>query len=104
MPIVEEPTVESECLPFSSIPHTSRLFDDFLHHFESIRAFYPRPPLGENWWEDEKKRIVYPEARRRAVADVLERQNRAFGASETTLTNIQRLRDGAPTVVTGQQV
>ena len=38
------------------------------------------------------------------VADALERQNRAWGASEATLKNIQRLREGAHAVVTGQQV
>src|SRR6185369_7141760 len=38
------------------------------------------------------------------VAAVLERQNREFGASEKTLANIRRLREGAPAMVTGQQV
>ncbi len=38
------------------------------------------------------------------VADVLEQQNRAWGASDKTLKNIQRLREGAHAVVTGQQV
>ncbi|MGB7556342.1 MAG: bacillithiol biosynthesis cysteine-adding enzyme BshC, partial [Candidatus Korobacteraceae bacterium] len=37
-------------------------------------------------------------------ADALDKQNRAWGASEQTLRNIQRLRDGAFAVVTGQQV
>src|SRR5215475_6866531 len=102
MPTVESLNVEPECLPFSSIPHTSRLFEDFLYHFEKVRTFYARPPFEETWWAEETRGIVYPEARRRAVADVLERQNRAFGASEATLANIQSLRNGAATVVTGQ--
>ncbi len=38
------------------------------------------------------------------VADALERQNRAWGGSDAALRNIQRLRDGAHAVVTGQQV
>src|SRR5215471_11520453 len=104
MPIVERPTVEPECLPFSSIPHTTRLFDDFLHHFDKVRAFYVRPPFDESWWEEEKRSIVYPDDRRKAVAAVLERQNRAFGAGQRTLENVQRLREGAAAVVTGQQV
>src|SRR5262245_50427598 len=98
MPIVEEPTVEPECLPFSSIPHTTRLFDDFLHHFDKVRGFYSRPPLDESWWEEEKGRIAYPAERRKAVAAILDRQNRDFGASEPTLRNIQRLRDGAAAI------
>jgi bacillithiol biosynthesis cysteine-adding enzyme BshC len=104
MRMVEKPTMEPECLPFSSIPHTTRLFDDLLHRFDKVRAFYARPPLEENWWEEEKRSIVYPAERRKAVAAILDRQNRAFGASQQTLKNIQRLREGAAAVVTGQQV
>lgn len=96
--------MNSECIPFSSIPHTTRLFEDFLHHFEKVRAFYARPPLDRSWLQEERSRIDYPPERRQAVAAILERQNIGFGASEKTLANIQRLRDGAPAVVTGQQV
>ena len=104
MQIVESQTLETECLPFSSIPHTTRLFDDFLHHFERVKQFYPHPPLSQDWWVEEINKIQYPAERRRAVAAVLERQNREFGAGEKTLANIERLRQGAAAVVTGQQV
>jgi bacillithiol biosynthesis cysteine-adding enzyme BshC len=104
MQMVESPNVETECLPFSSIPHTSRLFDDYLHHFDRVKQFYARPPLSQAWWADEINKINYPADRREAVAAILERQNREFGAGEQTLANIQRLRQGAPAVVTGQQV
>jgi bacillithiol biosynthesis cysteine-adding enzyme BshC len=104
MEMVENPTVDTACLPFSSIPNTSRLFDDFLHHFNKVQDFYSRPPLARDWWEEEKRRVVYPDDRRRAVAAILERQNREFGAGERTIQNIQRFREGAPVVVTGQQV
>src|SRR5260370_8734238 len=103
MPKVESRTVDSECIPFSSIPHTTRLFDDFLHHFDKVRRFYARPPLAGNWWQEEQKRIAYPSERRKAVAAILERHNRGLGASDETLRNISRLRDGAPAVVTPQQ-
>ncbi len=96
--------METECLPFSSIPHTTRLFDDFLHNFDRVKQFYARPPLSQEWWAEETGKIQYPAERRQAVAAVLERQNLEFGAGEKTLANIQRLREGAPAVVTGQQV
>jgi bacillithiol synthase len=102
--MVESPTVEFECLPFSSIPNTSRLFDDYLHQFAKVSAFYARSPQIETWWRDELARIDYPASRRTAVASILERQNLGFGASDKALANIQRLREGAPVVVTGQQV
>jgi len=41
---------------------------------------------------------------RTAVADLLTEQNRAIGAGEKVFANIDRLRDGAGAVVTGQQV
>src|SRR5260370_28906657 len=101
---VESRTVDSECIPFSGIPHTTRLFDDFLHHFDKVRRFYARPPLAGNWWQEEQKRIAYPSERRKAVTEILERQNRGLGASDETLRQLSRFRDGAPAVVTGQQV
>ena len=104
MQIVESQTLETECLPFSSIPHTARLFDDYLHAFDRVKQFYARPPLSQDWWEDEIRKIQYPAERRQAVAAILERQNREFGAGAKTLANIQRLREGAVAVVTGQQV
>jgi bacillithiol biosynthesis cysteine-adding enzyme BshC len=104
MQMVESPIVETECLPFSSIPHTSRLFEDYLHNFDRVNRFYARSPLAQDWWADEIKKINYPAERRQAVAAILERQNREFGVGEKTLANIERLRQGAAAVVTGQQV
>ncbi|HEY6972537.1 MAG TPA: bacillithiol biosynthesis cysteine-adding enzyme BshC [Candidatus Angelobacter sp.] len=97
-------SVKADCLPFSSIPHSPPLFLDFLHHFEKVRGFYARPPAFTDWWKDELQHIRYPQPRRQQVAEILERQNRGFGSGPRALENIQRLRNGAPAVVTGQQV
>src|SRR5689334_12991442 len=99
MQTVETPILESQYLPFSSIPHTSGLFRDYLHHFDKVKRFYARSPLQRDWWQDEIQKIQYPVERRKAVAAILERQNREFGASEKTLANIERLREGAPALV-----
>src|SRR5262249_45698445 len=48
--------------------------------------------------------LRYDDERRKRVAGVLERQNRSWNASSRTLDNIARLRSGALTAVTGQQV
>jgi bacillithiol biosynthesis cysteine-adding enzyme BshC len=53
---------------------------------------------------DEAARVQYPADRRERIADILERQNRSFGASQHTLENIAVFRAGALAVVTGQQV
>ena len=93
----------SDCIALSEVPHTSRLFAEYLGHSPSLRTFYPsfdfsRNPAGFS------KQIKYSPETRGAVANVLERQNRAFGAGEAALKNIERLRAGAFAVVSGQQV
>lgn len=94
----------SECLPFTRIPHTTPLFRDYLYHFDRVSQFYPRPAQVGSWLSDEALRITYDNDRRRQVASILERQNRAFGASAKAIESIDRLRRGACAAVTGQQV
>lgn len=96
--------VKANCLPFSSIPHTTPLFVDFLHHYPKVETFYARPTPFTEWWKDELQHIRCPQARRQNVSAVLERQNRSLGAGSKALENIQRLKNGAAAIVTGQQV
>jgi bacillithiol biosynthesis cysteine-adding enzyme BshC len=92
-----------DCISFRSIPHTTKLFTDFLSYAPAVRSFYPNPP--DNGQVASHAQSVPAGTRIHSrVADELERQNRAWGASEATLRNIQRLREGAHAVVTGQQV
>jgi bacillithiol synthase len=96
--------VKSECLPFSAIPHVSRLFTDFLYDYPRVRSFYRRSPYITEWLREEAAAISYPANRRQAVCQILTRQNESWGASAQTLANIARLRSGAAAIVTGQQV
>ena len=96
--------MKSQCLPFQQIPHTTRLFLDYLSHAPSVQQFYPRSPIFSEWLKEEAKLVRYDAARRAQVSAILERQNRTFGSSAKTLANIERLRRGASAVVTGQQV
>jgi bacillithiol biosynthesis cysteine-adding enzyme BshC len=96
--------VKSHCLPFSQIPHTTRLFTDFLAYSPKVAQFYPRSPFFGEWVKEEAERVKYDSARRANVAEILERQNRSWDASPQTLANLERLRNGAAAVVTGQQV
>src|ERR1700677_215054 len=96
--------MKSHCLPFQQIPHTTRLFLDYLSYTPSVRGMYPRSPIFSEWVKDESQRVVYDSTRRAKVSEILERQNRAWGASAKTLANIERLKRGALTAVTGQQV
>ena len=92
-----------DCIPFSSIPHTTRLFSDFLNYAPEVRKFFPHPPDAAQV-AARSASVPHGTEINVRVADVLEKQNRAWGASEQTLNNIRRLREGAFAVVTGQQV
>ena len=91
------------CIPFSAIPHSSKLFLDYLYHPEKVSRFYPRP-ANQSWLLEQAKRLAPDTSRSRQVADVLQRQNELFGAGESTLRAIESLRSGAKAIVTGQQV
>jgi len=96
--------VKAHCLPFSEIPHTTRLFTDFLAYSPKIHPFYPTPPHFNEWLKEEAPKISYDSSRRERVTAILERQNKSWDASPQTLANLDRLRKGATAVVTGQQV
>ena len=90
--------MQTDCISFREVPGTSRLFSDYLSGAASALAFYARPvPL-------EVPVHTHSAEHRAVVADILVQQNRKFGASAATLANIERLRNGANAVVTGQQV
>ena len=96
--------MKAHCLPFAQIPHTTQLFADFLSYSPSVHPFFPRSPSFNEWPKDEAARISYDPSRRERVSAILERQNKAWDASQKTFENIARLRKGASALVTGQQV
>ncbi len=84
----------------SVLPHISRLYAEYLADAPSpVREWYGSEPLGTRWMGRE---VAVPDAGR--LADVLQRQSVEFGAGDAALANIERLRNGARAVVTGQQV
>ncbi|HEY7099633.1 MAG TPA: bacillithiol biosynthesis cysteine-adding enzyme BshC [Terriglobales bacterium] len=94
----------SQCLPFSQIPHTTKLFADYISDFRKVARFYSTSPYEKEWLRKRGAFEHFDPARRGRVAEALERQNRIWGASGKTLENIGNLRRGAAAVVTGQQV
>src|ERR1700689_4697040 len=96
--------VKAHCLPFSQIPHTTRLFTDFLAYEAKVQQFYLHSPHFGEWLKDEAAKISYDASRRERVTAILERQNKSWDGSPKTLANLERLRKGAVAVVTGHQV
>ena len=96
--------MNSQCLPFSQIPHTTKLFSDYISNFARLHSFYSASPHGDAWMLDKAPGQRYAPARRELVAKILERQNQNWGSSAKTIESIARLQNGASVVVTGQQV
>lgn len=96
--------MKAQCLPFAQIPHTTRLFIDFLAYSPSVQSFYPHSPYFAEWSKAEASALQYDPSRRARVSTILERQNKSWDASHQTLANLIRLRQGAAAIVTGQQV
>jgi len=96
--------MSTECIPIATLPHTTKLFRDFLAvgasaANSSLYGWYGAELLGSAWM-----RPPAVSANAAELADALERQGLAFGAGPATLANIAKLRTGARAVVTGQQV
>ena len=72
--------MKSHCFPFRQVPHSSKLFLDYLDFSPSVQPFYPRSPRFLEWAKEESDRIQYPADRRSQVATILERQNRSLGS------------------------
>jgi bacillithiol biosynthesis cysteine-adding enzyme BshC len=99
--------MECRCIPPAEMPGATLLYTKFLTDFSSVSEFYAYPPTL-NAIQQAAAEIRMEGAVRRGVVDVLRVQNAAFGPSvgidEATTRNLDRLRDGAVAVVTGQQV
>jgi bacillithiol biosynthesis cysteine-adding enzyme BshC len=85
---------------------TTSLFRDFAGtsatpNETALRRWYPANPFSMEW---AKSSPVLEEAQRVRLADALREQAAGFGAGDAALANIERLRQGAAAVVTGQQV
>src|ERR1700709_2137537 len=95
-----------ECHDLSTLPGTTALFRDYADtrsstHAAALRRWYPADPFTMDWAKNSPELEA---AQRGRLADALLRQSDGFDASGAVLANIERLRNGAAAVVTGQQV
>ncbi len=79
--------MEPACLRHTELPHTSRLFSDFLYQYHRVERFFTTPPSAG-----------YPEERRAEMVAALEAQNGPHPSLDILS------QPGSVAVVTGQQV
>src|ERR1700739_3598592 len=85
------------------LPHTSRLFRDYVENFSKVESFYQHVPDLKSAARLAGK-LQFPKERRIQVAGILRDQNVLYGSGPETLKNLDLLAEGAVAVVTGQQV
>ena len=96
--------VKSECMPFTAIPHNSRLFLDFLFQFEKVEGFYAHRPQARAVLEYARK-LEFPGGAAGAGGGCAGAAEPANGARRRqTLASIERFRQGAVACISGQQV
>src|SRR5437868_1617134 len=84
--------MESSCLRYTDIPHTSKLFSDFQYHFDRVARFYASAA----------GKIEYPPERRAALVSALRATNGSTRQERSSLDLLAR--EDTVAVVTGQQV
>src|SRR5579864_1968838 len=95
--------MECHCISPEKLPGTTRLYSAFLSDFSSVSQFYVHPPSMAGV-DHAARQLRVDDSVRRTVVDVLRNQNSVLGGDNATAHNLDRLRDGAVAVVTGQQV
>jgi bacillithiol biosynthesis cysteine-adding enzyme BshC len=98
--------MEVQCYPIATVPGTSALMRAFAEPSNAseralIRRWYPAEPFGMEWSKSAPELSCN---HRERLASLLTGQSAGFAAGAAALENIERLRNGAAAVVTGQQV
>ncbi|MBS1798607.1 MAG: bacillithiol biosynthesis cysteine-adding enzyme BshC [Acidobacteria bacterium] len=98
-----------ECYPITILPHVSQLYRDYLVMGDSaadapVRQWYGSGANGGPFAGGWMRTQLPPVASADRLANELLRQNKSFEASPETIANIELVRKGARTVITGQQV
>src|SRR3990172_6004330 len=97
--------MDSQCIPYTQLPHVSRLFTDYLYDFSRVREFYPLNPFQDESFAEAARSLHYSDALRREIVAILAEQNQRFSAGEPTFDSLRKLaRPDCFAVVTGQQV
>lgn len=97
--------LQTASLPFSEVPHQSRLFTEYQQNAPVLKKYYPSAVASHTQLAARIPEVLANyKTDRNQLCDALEEMNRASGASEKTLENIRLLREETcVAIVTGQQ-
>lgn len=100
-----EIVLQTENLPFSDVPHQSKLFIEYQANPLALKKYYPSTVASHTQISQRIPEVLSNyKVDRDALCDILEESNRANGAGAETLNNLQLLRDkDCVAVVSGQQ-
>ncbi|MAT39357.1 MAG: hypothetical protein CL946_07110, partial [Ectothiorhodospiraceae bacterium] len=92
-------------LPFSSLPGTSDLFNDYCENHSDIRKFFIGHYTDILAYETQMSFLAKRTYHRERLTSILYEQNQHFRSGERTFRNIEQLKSPETfAVVTGQQV
>src|SRR5260370_42213551 len=95
--------MDCHALAFRQLPPQPNLFLEYLDHFGKVESFYFHPPSMPAVTRSARK-LDYPGERRAEVSSILRRHNIDLGAGTETLSNLDRLEEGAVAVVFRHEV
>lgn len=90
--------MQSTCVRHTELPHTAKLFADYLYQFDRVARFYAHDPHDSDSFRKAAAGIRFPPDRRSKLVSALREQNGPSAALE------RLAREGTVAVVTGQQV
>lgn len=101
----EEAGLRVESLSFERVPHQSKLFLQYLRDPLTLRKYYPSAVRRHHELQERIPEVLATHRTdRNALCDALRDMNTFWGAGETTLANIELLREqDCVAVVSGQQ-
>ncbi len=86
------------CVPHTELPHASKLFTDYLYHYNRVAPFYGGNPADKALYQELAAKLHFPEERRAALVAALAELNGDHMALRLLA------KPGTVAVVTGQQV
>src|SRR5260370_38671131 len=67
--------MECTCIRHTELPHTTKLFADFVYHFDRVSSFYNYAPFDPASFTASASQIQFPDDRRAALVSALRIQN-----------------------------